>query len=233
MEALAANRDIEKIIISKSLTGEQAGQLRSEIRQKRIPSQYVPHDWFRKLQGRNHQGVACFLSAIEYQPLEQLLPMIYEAGKVPFFLILDRITDVRNFGAIARSAECAGIDAIIVPDRESAMISGDAVRTSAGALNTIPVCRVESLSVAVKFLQESGLSVFGVTEKANKIYTELDYSMPLALVMGSEENGITPEILRCADELVKIPLQGKIGSLNVSVASGILLFEAVRQRQNI
>lgn len=230
LEALQAGREIEKIIIASSLKGPSASELRKLAGERQAPVQYVPNEWFNRLGKINHQGVVCYLSAIEYQPIEQVLPMIYEKGETPFLLILDRITDVRNFGAIARTAECAGVQAIIIPSRGHALISGDAVKTSAGALNTIPVCREDNLKDVITYLKESGLSVVAATEKAEHFYTDINISGPIAIVMGSEEDGVSPAYLKMCDEVVKIPMCGEINSLNVSVATGIILFEVVRQR---
>ncbi len=180
---------------------------------------------------KNHQGVVAFISPVIYQNIEDILPAIYERGETPLLLILDRISDVRNFGAITRTAECAGVHAIIVPEKGRAMIGPDAVKTSAGALFKIPVCKTRSLKQCATFLQESGVSLVACTEKTDDHYFDVDYSIPLAIIMGSEEDGISNDLIRKADYLAKIPLLGKIESLNVSVAAGILTYEAVRQRE--
>jgi 23S rRNA (guanosine2251-2'-O)-methyltransferase len=179
---------------------------------------------------KNHQGVLAFISPIEYQNIENILPMVYESGREPFFIILDKVSDVRNFGAITRTAECAGVDAIIIPEKGSARISGDAVKTSAGALHKIPVCRVKNLAQTIKFLQESGIQIVAATEKASDLYYQTDFSIPTAILMGSEDTGLEMEYLRTADRMVKIPILGEIESLNVSVAASILMYEAVKQR---
>jgi len=164
--------------------------------------------------------------------VEQILPGIYESGENPFVLVLDQISDVRNFGAIIRTAECAGVHAVVIPKKGSAQINPDAVKTSAGALHTMPVCRNEELSEAVKFLKDSGLHIVAATEKAKNIYHNARFDAPLAIILGSEEKGISEKILELADEKIKIPLKGKIESLNVSVTAGILIYEAVKQRNN-
>ena len=230
LEALHAEREIEKIIVSNSLRGQSMGELRALCEKNQTPLQYVPNEWFNKLPRVNHQGVIGYLSVIEYQPVEQILPMIYDSGETPFLLILDRITDVRNFGAIARTAKCAGVHAIIVPSRGHALINSDAVKTSAGALNTIPVCREENLKDTITFLKNSGLRIVAATEKAENDYTAIEMTGPIALIMGSEEDGISPAYLKMCDTTVRIPIYGEIGSLNVSVATGVVLFEIVRQR---
>jgi 23S rRNA (guanosine2251-2'-O)-methyltransferase len=178
----------------------------------------------------NHQGLVAFISAIEYTDIEVLLPGVFEKGKTPFILILDSITDVRNFGAIARTAECAGVDAILIASKGAAQVNEVAVKTSAGALNRIPVCRNHNLKDAITFLKQSGLKILAATEKADTLYYVTDYKMPLAIIMGSEERGVSGEYLKLCDETIKIPLNGEIESLNVSVATGIVLFEAVKQR---
>ena len=231
LEALHAEREIEKIIVSTSLRGQYIGEVRSLCEKKQVPLQYVPNEWFNKITKANHQGIIGYLSVIEYQPVEHILPMIYDRGETPFLLILDRITDVRNFGAIARTATCAGVHAIIVPSRGHALINSDAVKTSAGALNAIPVCREENLKETITFLKNSGLLIVAATEKAKNSYTAVEMSGPAALIVGSEEDGISPAYLEMCDIKVRIPVFGEIGSLNVSVATGIVLYEMVRQRQ--
>ncbi len=172
-----------------------------------------------------------FLSQITYYQLEQVMPGVYERGKIPLVLILDHITDVRNFGAIARTAECSGVDAIVIPSKGSAAINEDAMKTSAGALNIIPVCRTDKLTDSIKFLKDSGLKVVAATEMGSTYYDEEDLKVPLALVMGSEDTGVSEGLLKMSDSLVKIPQEGRIGSLNVSVAAGVILYEAIRQRK--
>jgi 23S rRNA (guanosine2251-2'-O)-methyltransferase len=179
---------------------------------------------------KNHQGAIAFVSAIHYAKLENVIADTFEKGEIPFILILDRITDVRNFGAIARTAECAGVHAIVLPSRGAAQINADAMKTSSGALNFIPVCKEDSLIQTIDFLQNSGLRVVACTEKAKSTIYEIDYKDPIAIIMGSEEDGITDEIIRKSDEIAKIPQTGQVGSLNVSVAAGVIIFETVRQR---
>ena len=181
--------------------------------------------------GKNHQGCVAFISSITYFQIEELLPTIFEAGRTPLLLILDRITDVRNFGAIARSAECAGVDAIIIPSRGAAQVGADAIKTSAGALHAIPICRESNLKDTIDFLKASGLRIASCTEKGSTPHHKTELSGPLAIVMGSEEDGISSEYLKRSDVRVQIPMRGKISSLNVSVATGIILFEVLRQRE--
>lgn len=230
IEAINAGKEIDRILIQKGLQGELYKELMKLVRQFEIPFQQVPIERIDRVTRKNHQGVVTFISPIAYQPITEIIPMIYEQGKNPLILILDRITDVRNFGAIARSAEVAGVDAILIPEKGAAQINADAIKTSSGALLTIPVCREKNLINAVKFLQNSGLKVIAATEKGDLNYFSCDMTQPLAIVMGSEETGIDTSILKIADEWTKIPQLGTIQSLNVSVAAGILIFEAVRQR---
>lgn len=181
---------------------------------------------------KNHQGVLAFISPIEFQNIENILPSLYESGKTPLIVILDQVTDVRNFGAITRTAECAKVDVVIIPEKGSAQISGDAVKTSAGALLKIPVCRVKNLSDTIKYLQQSGIQIVAATEKAEDFYYKVDFSIPTAILMGAEDKGVDMEYLRIADQMVKIPILGEIDSLNVSVAASIMIYEAVKQRIN-
>lgn len=229
LEALDAGKDIDKIFIRRGLKTEETQRIMSLARERIIPVQQVPVEKLDRLTQKNHQGVVAFLAEIEYTQLEQLIPMIYEEGRMPFFVVLDGITDVRNFGAIARTAECAGVDAIIIPDRGSVSVTGDAIKTSAGALHRLPVCRVDSLSRAIRLLQENGIKVVTASEKAAKVYTDEALVPPLAIVMGSEEFGPSDDTIRLSDTLTRIPQVGAIGSLNVSVAAGIMIYEVLRQ----
>lgn len=230
MEAIEAGKEIDKIMIRRELQGDLSKELFAMLKPLNIPVQRVPMERLNRFTRKNHQGVIAFLSAITYQKIEDIIPFLYENGKVPFVLILDGITDVRNFGAIARTCEVAGVDAIVIPARGSVSVNADAVKTSAGALMSIPVCKEESLSATIKFLRNSGLKVVSATEKAKDFYTQVDYKEPVAIVMGAEDLGISDESLRLSDNLVKIPQVGTIGSLNVSVAAGVLIYEVVRQR---
>jgi len=198
-----------------------------------VVPRYVPAEKLRRLVPQPHQGIVAVISPIQYQNIEMLVPFVYEAGETPFFIIADRVTDVRNFGAIARTASCAGVHGLIIPERGSAMINSDAVKASAGALNLIPVCRSLNLKHTLQFLKDSGIKIVACTEKASKEYTETNLTVPVALLLGSEEDGISPEYLKFADDKVKIPMSGTIGSLNVSVSSAIIMYEAVRQRSII
>lgn len=232
IEAINSGKQIDKLMIRSGLKGELIQELMPLVREFQIPFQYVPNERINRVTMKNHQGVLAFISPIEFQNIENILPSLYERGKNPLFVVLDKVTDVRNFGAITRTAECAGADAIIIPEKGSAQISGDAVKTSAGALLNIPVCRVKSLTATIKFLQESGIQIVAATEKATDMYYKTDFSIPTAILMGAEDKGVDMEYLRIADQMVKIPILGEIESLNVSVAASILIYEAVKQRIN-
>lgn len=230
IEALRSGKEIEKIILKKDLMGEVLREVLKGARERDVPYQFVPSERLDWITPKNHQGVIAYLSSIEYQKLEQLIPMLYDEGKEPFILVLDHITDVRNFGSIARTAECAGVHAIVIPDKGAAQINADAIKTSSGALHTIPVCRVTNLLKTIQYLAESGLKIIAASEKGNQSYNNISISGPVAVVMGAEDKGITPEILRKATHIVKIPVLGKVQSLNVSVATGLILYEVVRNR---
>jgi len=230
MEAIHNGKEIESLFIQRGLSGELLKELKVLIKDRDIAYQQVPVEKLNRITRKNHQGVIAVISPIVYQKIEDVIPMIYEEGRAPLLLILDSITDVRNLGAIARTALCAGVDALIVPTRGSAEINPDAIKTSAGALYQIPVCRHERLSQVVKFLQESGIQVVACTEKTNDVIYQPDFTLPTAIVMGAEDTGIADELIRSADQLAKIPMFGKLGSLNVSVSAGVIIYEAIRQR---
>lgn len=230
IEAVVSGREIETIYVQRGLSGALLLELKQVLHQHDLTYQQVPIEKIDRITQKNHQGVVAFISPITYQKLENIIPDIYEKGEMPFLLMLDRITDVRNYGAIARTAECMGIHAIIVPQKGSAQTNPDAIKTSAGALFKIPVCRVDSLYECLEYLQSSGIHVLSCTEKAHDTIQDIDLNMPLAVVMGSEEDGISNEIIRRSDTLAKIPMRGEIASLNVSVATGMVLYEALRQR---
>ena len=231
IEAIEAGKEIDKVLVKIGLDGELAKELFQLLRYHNIPVQRVPMEKLNRETRKNHQGVIAFISAVTYEKLEHIVPMLYEEGKMPFIVVLDGLTDVRNFGAIARTCECAGVDAIVIPERGSVTVNADAVKTSAGALHHIPVCRERSINEALRFLQSSGIKLIAASEKAAQTYTQTtDYVGPCAIVMGSEDKGIADENLRICDSLVAIPQFGEIGSLNVSVAAGVLVYEGVRQR---
>jgi 23S rRNA (guanosine2251-2'-O)-methyltransferase len=228
LETIRAGKEIDKILVLRELGNIE---LMEFARLKGIPTQKVPKEKLDRITRKNHQGVIAFVSAINYCKMENVVAEIYEKGQVPLVLVLDRITDVRNFGAIARTAEVAGVQLIIIPTKGAAQINADALKTSSGALNFVPVARVERLDQAVEYLQNAGLKVVACTEKAKEDLYIQDFTGPLAMVLGSEEDGIGDDILRKVDAFATIPQMGRIGSLNVSVATGVVLFEALRQRQ--
>lgn len=230
IEAINTGKNIEKVFIKTGLNNELYHQLLTLIKENEIASQFVPIEKINRITRKNHQGVLAFISPVEFTNIEMLLPIIFEAGKDPLLLILDQITDVRNFGAIARTAECAGVDAIIIPEKGMARIGADAIKTSAGAIHHIPICKVNNLFRTIQYLQNSGIQILAATEKADKIYTLGNFKSPVAIVMGSEESGISQSILNIADQKLKIPLFGNIESLNVSVSAALMIYEAIRQR---
>lgn len=230
MEAIEAGKDIDKVYIKKDLHGDLINELNELIRLHSIVTQRVPVERINKITRKNHQGVVAVLSAVTYHSLDNIVPQLYEDGVLPFIVVLDGITDVRNFGAIARTCECAGVDAIVIPERGSVSVGGDAVKTSAGALLHIPVCRERSAASAVRFLKDNGYTVVAASEKADINYTMADYTVPVAIVMGAEDVGVSPEVMKLCDTFVSIPQFGHIGSLNVSVAAGVIIYEVVRQR---
>ena len=230
IEAINEGKEIDKLFIQHGLSGELFHELKTVIRQNNIQFQHVPIEKLNRLTTKNHQGVVCFISSINYYSIEDVLPTIFEAGRVPLLILLDRVTDVRNFGAIARTAYVAGADAIIIPIRGGAQINADAIKTSVGALHKITVCREHNLKETIDFLKESGLQVLACTEKTDTLYYDIDFTIPTVIIMGSEEDGISLEYIKRSDEAIAIPMYGDLGSLNVSVAAGIILFEAVKQR---
>ncbi|MCW3807691.1 23S rRNA (guanosine(2251)-2'-O)-methyltransferase RlmB [Plebeiibacterium marinum] len=230
IEAINSGKEIEKVLVKKGLRGELYDELLETMKEANISWQSVPVERINRATRKNHQGVIAFVSAITYQDLENSLIQVFEDGKNPLVLVLDGVTDIRNMGAIARSAECAGVDMIVIPEKGGAPINADAVKTSAGALQHIPVCRVKNLFKAVDYLKKSGLQIVVATEKARDNYTKVDFSVPTAIVMGAEDKGVSAQVMKISDADTKIPIVGKISSLNVSVAAGILIYEAVRQR---
>lgn len=229
-EVIRAGKEIEKVFVQAGVRSPEISEISNHCRINGIPVQYVPIEKMNRLTRKNHQGVVAFICPIEYQSIEKVIPMIYEQGHDPFVLMLDRVTDVRNFGAIARTAYAAGVDAILVPSRGSALINGDAMKTSAGALSSINVCRADNLKDAIDYMKGCGLRVVGFTEKAKESLWEADLTGPICVVMGSEEDGISPAYVKRLDQYLMIPMPGDIDSLNVSVATGIACFEVVKQR---
>ena len=235
-EALLAGQALERVFVQRELKSPLGADVLEAARRLHVPVQEVPIEKLNALTRKNHQGVVALLPVIGYAPLEEVITAAFEAGRTPLVVVLDRVTDVRNFGSIARSAECLGADALLIPTRGGAQINGDAVKTSAGALSRLPVCREPNLKDALRYLTDAGLRIVACTEKASTTLGQPgapDLSGPLALMLGSEEDGISPEYLRLATAEVKIPVLGHINSLNVGVAAGVALFEVQRQRSQI
>ncbi len=230
IEAIQAGKDIDKILVKRDIQSDLSKELFSALKGTSIPVQRVPVKRINKITRKNHQGVVAFVSAVTYQKTEDLVPFLYEQGKTPFFVMLDGVTDVRNFGAIARTCECAAVDAVIIPAKNSVTVNADAVKTSAGALHTLSVCREHSLKDTLQYLKNSGFHLVAATEKGDYDYVKADYTGPLCVIMGAEDKGVSYEHLALCDEWVRIPMFGTIESLNVSVAAGILIYEAVKQR---
>lgn len=230
IEAIREGRQVERLLIKQNLQGQLYHELMKEASANSIPYQFVPVERINLHTRKNHQGVLAFISPVEYQRIENILPSVFEKGEDPLIICLDGVSDVRNFGAVVRSASCMGAHAIVIPAKGSVRITADAVKTSAGALNNFSVCRVKSITGGIEFLKESGLKVISTDEKSSLPVFDADLSGPVVLIMGSEDRGISGELLKISDLVVKIPITGHIGSLNVSVAAGIMLYEINRQR---
>ncbi len=230
IEAVLAGKNFDKVFIKQGLTGDLATELQSLAREREISLKIVPQAKLDGITRKNHQGAIGFIAPVDYQNFEEIITRIFERGEDPLVLILDEITDVRNFGAMARTALCMGVHAIIIPAMGSVTITPDAIKTSAGALLTIPVCKVKSLPVALEKMKEYSLQIIGCTEKGSDRIDQLELSGPLAIVLGSEEKGLSKTVLRIADKLAFIPIFGPVSSLNVSVATGMVLYEVNRQK---
>lgn len=229
-EAVMAGIPVEKVLLRKGFRLGQVPGLIQQLRQQNVPVQFVPVEKFSRLTGGNHQGIIALLSETEYTELDRLVPRLFEEGRLPALAMLDGITDVRNFGAIARSAECAGLDGLIVPAKGTAQINAEAIRTSSGALHSLPVCRVGNLNDAAGYMHECGIQIISASEKASDVIWEVDLRQPVAIVMGSEDTGVSAGLLKISDRIVRIPVAGKIQSLNVSAAASVIFYEIVRQR---
>lgn len=232
IEAIKSGKEIEKVYIQQDIQGQGLTELRNVIKKSKVPFSHVPVQRLNKYTTGAHQGVLCFISPIETQDIEDVLARVFEEGKVPLVLILDRVTDVRNFGAITRTAECLGVHAIVIPKRESAQINEDAIKTSTGAIFRVPICKVDNLTDTLFLLKDSGLNIVSCTEKTDKLISEVDFIQPTAIIMGNEEKGIANQLLKNSNDLAKIPMVGEIASLNVSVAAGMVIYEASKQRLN-
>lgn len=230
IEAIDAGKVFDKVFVKKGLNNELSKELYNALRENSIPYQFVPIQKIDRITRKNHQGVLGFISPVRFYDIEEIVTRLYEEAKNPLIVVLDGITDVRNFGAIARTVECSGAHAILIPEKGAAQINADAVKTSAGALHTIPVCRTKNLSKTVKLLKQNGLKIIVANEKAEKNYFEENFREPSVIIMGAEDKGVSIEMKALADISIKIPILGNIHSLNVSVAAGILLYEALKQR---
>ncbi len=237
IEAFKAGKRFDKILLLKNATGDDIREIQSLARQNETPVQHVPREKLDSVTQKysrhrevNHQGIIGFLSLIEYQTLDDVIHHVISKGDAPLFVVLDKVTDVGNFGAIARSAECLGAHALVIPAQGAAQINAEAMKASAGALNKIFVCREKSLVTALKYLSANGIKIFGAEMKGSKPLFEADFSVPCAIVMGSEGEGISPDLLKLCDETVGIPMSGTTGSLNVSVSAGIILYEISKKR---
>ena len=230
IEAIQAGKEIDKILVKRDIQSELSKELFAVLKGTLIPVQRVPVERINRITRKNHQGVVAFISSITYQHTEDIVPTLFEEGKNPVFIMLDGVTDVRNFGAIARTCNCANVDAIIIPAKNIVKVNADAIKTSAGALHTLPVCREKSLTATINYLKQCGFRIIAATEKGDYNYTKGNYTDPVCIIMGAEDKGVSYEHLALCDEWVKIPMLGNIESLNVSVAAGILIYEVIRQR---
>lgn len=230
MEAIDAGKDFDKIMLQKGLKGDLHNETKRVLKENNIPFQLVPVEKLERLSKANHQGIIGFTSPISFYDLGDLIQRAFESGLTPKFIYLDEVSDVRNFGAICRSAECSGFNGVIIPEKGSAQINEDAAKTSAGALFHIPIARVRSTTASIELLQQSGIKLVCCTEKTDTLVSEVDMTGPTCIVMGAEDVGISHEFLRRGDSLAKIPMEGKTSSLNVSVAAGIIMYELNRQR---
>ena len=230
LEAINSGKTLEKLFIQKNLKKEILEKIKSKLSNKKINISYVPKEKLNRITKKNHQGIICYISPISYQPIEEIIQRVFEKGKDPFVIILDRITDTRNFGAISRVADASGVDAIIIPEKESAIITSDSIKTSAGAINYIPICKVKSLRSTANFLKESGLKLVSCTEKGDKKFYDADLTTPCCIILGSEKDGISNSLMDISDERLNIPMKGNVESLNVSSSASVILFEVVRQR---
>ena len=230
LEAINSGKTLEKLFIQKNLKKEILEKIKSKLSNKKINISYVPKEKLNRITKKNHQGIICYISPISYQPIEEIIQRVFEKVKDPFVIILDRITDTRNFGAISRVADASGVDAIIIPEKESAIITSDSIKTSAGAINYIPICKVKSLRSTANFLKESGLKLVSCTEKGDKKFYDADLTSPCCIILGSEKDGISNSLMDISDERLNIPMKGNVESLNVSSSASVILFEVVRQR---
>ncbi|MCP4053832.1 MAG: 23S rRNA (guanosine(2251)-2'-O)-methyltransferase RlmB [Mesoflavibacter sp.] len=231
IEAIKADKNIDKVFLQKGLKGDLFKELESLINHNRINASYVPIEKLNKLTQNNHQGAVAQISPIKFYDIEELHEQVLEKTSTPLYLLLDQLSDVRNFGAIIRTAECTGVNGIIIQSKGAAPVNGDTIKTSAGAVFKVPICRVSHIKDAVFFLQASDVKVIAATEKTEDTLYDVNFKGACAIIMGSEGRGINPSVIKVADYKAKLPLLGEIESLNVSVACGAFLYEAVRQRR--
>ncbi|WP_392421001.1 23S rRNA (guanosine(2251)-2'-O)-methyltransferase RlmB [Capnocytophaga canis] len=230
IEAITAGKTVDKVFVQKGLKGGLFQELQTLLQKEQIMVSYVPIEKLNRLTKKNHQGVVANVSPVEYHDFENLVINTIESGVTPLFLILDHLSDVRNFGAIIRTAECTGVSGIIIPKRGSVSVTADTVKTSAGAVFKVPICKVDNLRDTIYYLQGSGIKTVVATEKTEQQIYDITMTEPLAIVMGAEDVGVSPALLKLSDEKAKLPMLGDISSLNVSVACGVFLYEVVRQR---
>lgn len=231
IEAVNAKKEIDKVFIQKEAQGELMSELLKTLKKSNINFSYVPVEKLNKLTHNNHQGAVATIAPISFISLENLVESVIASGKTPLFLILDQLSDARNFGAIIRTAECTGVDGIIIQKQGAAPVNGDTVKTSAGAVFNVPICKVDHIKDAVFYLQGSGIKTLAATEKTDNNLYDISLNEPIAIIMGSEDKGVNPSVLKIVDQKAKLPMFGTISSLNVSVACGAFLYETVRQRQ--
>ncbi|MDG2080712.1 MAG: 23S rRNA (guanosine(2251)-2'-O)-methyltransferase RlmB [Bacteroidales bacterium] len=230
IEAIKADKEIDRVFIQNGLKSEQFRELMTLLKSLNIPYKYVPIVKLNRITRKNHQGIIAYVSPVDFSSIDELIPSIYERGEEPFILILDKITDVRNFGAILRTAESVGINGVLIPSQGAALLNSGTIKSSAGAIFNVTICRTDNLKLTIDFLKNSGLKIVSATEKGAELYHKSDLRGPIAIIMGSEDSGVSQEYLKRSDEKLMIPMVGKTESLNVSVAAGIILFEALRQR---
>ncbi len=230
IEAINAKKEIDKVFIQSDTQGDLMNELMKTMKKNSINFSYVPVEKLNRLTPNNHQGAVATIAPITFHKLETLVDSVVESGKIPLFLILDQLSDARNFGAIIRTAECTGVDGIIIQKQGSAPVNGDTVKTSAGAVFNVPICKVDHIKDAVFYLQGSGIKTVAATEKTDNNIYDISLNEGIAIIMGSEDRGVNPSVLKIVDEKAKLPMFGTIESLNVSVACGAFLYEAVRQR---
>jgi 23S rRNA (guanosine2251-2'-O)-methyltransferase len=231
IEAIQAGKELDKVFLHKDAQGDLMRDLLKVLKSNKVNFTYVPIEKLNRLTDKNHQGAVASIAPVSFYDLETLISSVQESGKIPLFLILDQISDARNFGAIIRTAECTGVDGIIIGKQGAAPVNGDTVKTSAGAVFNVPICKVEHIKDAIFYLQGSGIKTVAATEKTEDAIYDLSLSEPLAIIMGSEDRGVNPSVLKIVDEKAKLPMFGTIASLNVSVACGAFLYEVVRQRR--